>query len=77
VEPYHYLDGLDAEYDQQLERAIAEGDTEAYTRWLGRHWLKACQSGHRLCEDFDDAIREVAAEHEIALEHATPQGLRA
>ena len=76
VEHYHYLDGLDAAYDRQLEQAVKTGDTEEYTRWLGAHWLKACDAAHRLCEDFGDAMKEVAVDQEVILEHATPQGSR-
>lgn len=76
VEHYHYLDGLDASYDKHLEEAVKTGDTEAYTRWLGSNWLKACDAAHRLCEDFGDAMKEVAVDQGVVLEHATPQGSR-
>ncbi len=76
VEHYHFLDRLDAEYDRELERAVSRGDTEQYQRWLGANWLNACHAAHRLCEDFGEAMEEVAGDTEVSLSGATPQGSR-
>lgn len=77
VEHYHFLDGLDADYDRALEEAVSSMDTEEYTRWLGENWLKACHAAHLLCEGFGEAMEKVADDTGVDLNGNTAQGTRA
>lgn len=53
------INGLDREYDDVLDEALASGETSAYRTWLSDSYLRACAAALRLAKGYYDYIDDI------------------